>query len=43
MNRKLYILLDTAIGGWNGNDVSSATVFPSDYVIDYVRVYSAIP
>lgn len=43
VNRKMYIILDTAIGGWNGNEVDASTQFPTDYVIDYVRVYSAVP
>ncbi|WP_339870389.1 glycoside hydrolase family 16 protein [uncultured Algoriphagus sp.] len=33
-----YILLNLAIGGNNGGD-PSATTFPKEYVVDYVRVY----
>ena len=43
VNRKMYIVLDTAIGGWNDNDVDATTKFPADFMIDYVRVFSAIP
>jgi len=33
-----YLLLNLAIGGVNGGDVSSEA-FPMRYEIDYVRVY----
>ncbi|MFC5625496.1 glycoside hydrolase family 16 protein [Algoriphagus winogradskyi] len=33
-----YILLNLAIGGNNGGDPSK-TIFPKEYVVDYVRVY----
>jgi beta-glucanase (GH16 family) len=33
-----YILLNLAIGGNNGGD-PSATTFPKEYVVDYVKVY----
>lgn len=43
VNRKVYIIFDTAIGGWNNNEVDKTTVFPTDYNIDYVRVYKTMP
>ncbi len=38
-----YIILNTAVGGdWPGNP-DNTTVFPQDFVVDYVRVYSYDP
>lgn len=37
-NQPHYILLNLAIGGQNGGDPSK-TKFPSQYIIDYVKVY----
>ena len=38
-NKPQFLLLNMAIGGsWPGN-ITSATVFPAHYLIDYVRVY----
>jgi hypothetical protein len=36
----MFILLNLAIGGAWGGWVDGSTVFPQDYVIDYVRVYT---
>jgi beta-glucanase (GH16 family) len=36
----MFILLNLAVGGsWPG-DVNSTTVFPSTYLVDYVRIYA---
>ncbi len=43
VNRPVFIVVDNAIGGWNGNAVDSTTKFPTTYKIDYIRVYSARP
>jgi beta-glucanase (GH16 family) len=37
-----YMLLNLAIGGTNGGDVSN-TKFPNRFVVDYVRVYQKMP
>ena len=40
-NQPHYILLNLAIGGQNGGNPSN-TKFPTQYIIDYVRVYQKI-
>ena len=37
-NKPMYLLANLAVGGWAGSPDAS-TVFPSDYQIDYVRVW----
>lgn len=38
-HEKMYIIINLAIGGnWPG-DPNEKTIFPSDFIIDYVRVY----
>lgn len=34
-----HLLLNLAVGGWFPGDPDQTTVFPQDYIIDYVRVY----
>jgi beta-glucanase (GH16 family) len=34
-----HLLLNLAVGGWFPGDPNASTIFPMDYVIDYVRVY----
>jgi beta-glucanase (GH16 family) len=38
LDRAVYIVIDNALGGWNGNAVDATTTFPSSYQIDYIRV-----
>jgi beta-glucanase (GH16 family) len=42
-NREVYIAIDNALGGWSGNAVDASTRFPTQYKIDYVRVYESKP
>jgi beta-glucanase (GH16 family) len=43
-NRPYYMILNLAVGGnWGGAQGIDDTVFPTSYVIDYVRVYKMIP
>jgi beta-glucanase (GH16 family) len=42
-NTAMYMVVNLAIGGWNGNDVTADTSFPGKFAIDYVRVYSDNP
>jgi len=37
-----YIILNLAIGGWNGGD-PSGTEFPGKFEVDYVRIYKRQP
>jgi beta-glucanase (GH16 family) len=39
----MQILFDNSVGGWNGNWTDSSTVFPSDFEVDSVSVWSAPP
>jgi beta-glucanase (GH16 family) len=39
--QKAYMILNLAIGGDNGGD-PSATTFPQQYLVDYVRVYQKL-
>ena len=42
-DRPLYLILNAAVGGmWGGQYGVDDTIFPQDYVIDYVRVYELI-
>lgn len=43
IGRKMYLIIDTAIGGWGRNTVDSTTPFPALYKIDYIRAYSSRP
>lgn len=38
-DQPFYLLLNLAVGGSLGGPVASDTVFPQEYVVDYVRVY----
>ncbi len=38
-NQPHYMLLDLAMGGDNGGDITSETPFPNKFEVDYVRVY----
>lgn len=38
-NKPFFLLINLAIGGNFGGDVSNSLEFPRDYFIDYVRVY----
>ncbi len=35
-----YLLLNLAVGGWLGGPVGADTVFPAEFRIDYLRIYS---
>nr|WP_321983118.1 glycoside hydrolase family 16 protein [uncultured Lichenicoccus sp.] len=39
----MQTILNSAVGGWNGNNVDSTTVFPNAYLIDYIHIYSNSP
>ncbi len=39
-SKPMFLLLNLAVGGAWGGWVDGSTVFPQDYVIDYVRVYT---
>jgi beta-glucanase (GH16 family) len=40
-DKTMYLLINLAVGGeWPGSP-DKATVFPADYLIDYVRIWSA--
>jgi beta-glucanase (GH16 family) len=40
----MQILLDNTVGGWDGNEQPDGqTVFPSDFVVDWVRVWDRKP
>ena len=34
----MYLIIETQIGGWGG-DLDESSVFPQEFLIDYVRVY----
>lgn len=38
-NQSFYLLLNLAIGGGFGGPIVDNTIFPQEYIIDYVRVY----
>ena len=38
-NKPFYIILNLAIGGNFGGSEVDDTIFPQDFVIDYVKVY----
>lgn len=38
-NVPLFIKLNTAVGGWDGNTPNSSTRFPAETKVDYVRVW----
>jgi beta-glucanase (GH16 family) len=42
-NMPLGTILNSAVGGWNGNAVDASTVFPASFVVDYVHIYSNDP
>jgi len=42
-DQPLYLILNAAIGGtWGGQYGVDDTIFPQEYLIDYVRVYELI-
>lgn len=36
----MYILLNTSVGGWDGNSPDSTTVLPATTLVDWVRVWT---
>jgi len=42
-DQPFFIILNLAIGGTLGGIVTPETSFPSQYLVDYVRVYQAVP
>ena len=42
-NVDFHLLLNLAVGGWFPGNPDGTTVFPQEYVIDYVRVYQQDP
>ncbi|WEK03365.1 MAG: glycoside hydrolase family 16 protein [Candidatus Devosia phytovorans] len=38
-----YVMVNLAVGGWLGGDVSEDTRFPATLQIDYIRIYSSQP
>jgi Ca2+-binding RTX toxin-like protein len=36
-------ILGATVGGFNGNLVDASTIFPADYQVDYVHIYSSNP
>lgn len=41
-SEEMYILANTAIGGWWPGDPDETTPFPGEYKIDYIRAYQRI-
>jgi beta-glucanase (GH16 family) len=41
-NQPHYMLLNLAMGGMNGGEISSETIFPTKFEVDYVRVYQKL-
>ncbi len=39
----MQTILNSAVGGWNNNDVAASTVFPNTYLVDYIHIYSNAP
>ena len=39
----MNLILNNSVGGWNNNTVDSSTVFPANYSVDWVHVYSNNP
>lgn len=37
--QSMYVIANTALGGWWAGDPDETTPFPGEYVIDYIRVY----
>ncbi len=38
-----WVILDATVGGFNGNTINGSTVFPANFQVDYVHVYSNDP
>lgn len=41
-SQEMYVLANTAIGGWWAGSPDETTPFPGEYVLDYIRVYQKI-
>ena len=41
-SQEMYVLANTAIGGWWAGSPDETTPFPGKYLIDYIRVYQKI-
>jgi len=37
--QEMYIIANTALGGWWPGSPDASTPFPADYKIDYIRAY----
>jgi len=35
----MYLILNLAVGGWFPGDADGTTIFPAEFVVDYVRVF----
>jgi beta-glucanase (GH16 family) len=40
LHRPMYILLNLAVGGWDGNDKEDPAAFPATLRVDYVRCFA---
>lgn len=43
LHRPMYLLLDLAVGGWDGNDQEDPSAFPATLRVDYVRAFALRP
>lgn len=43
LHRPMYMLLNLAVGGWDGNDQEDPNAFPAALRIDYVRAFTLRP
>jgi len=42
-NKPFYLLLNVAVGGSFGGEVTNNAIFPQSFVIDYIKVYQQLP
>jgi beta-glucanase (GH16 family) len=43
LHQPMYMLLNLAVGGWDGNDQEDPNAFPAALRVDYVRAYALRP
>lgn len=41
-DQEFFLILNLAVGGWFGGDPDETTPFPTQMVVDYVRVYEEV-
>ncbi|MGQ7844081.1 family 16 glycosylhydrolase [Granulosicoccus sp. 3-233] len=41
-SEEMYVIANTALGGWWAGSPDETTPFPGEYIIDYIRVYQRI-